>query len=59
MRQHLPFNFFGGVPIYDETTDISVEFNNMLKPRNTPEEVRNFILTDLQEAINGLPIRLK
>lgn len=49
-------NFFGGVPIYDETTDISVEFNNMLKPRNTPEEVRNFILTDLQEAINVLPL---
>lgn len=49
-------NFFGGVPIYDETTDVSQDFSNMLKPRSSADEVRNFILNDLQDAISSLPL---
>ena len=48
-------DLFGGVPIYDETTNIEAEFNNMLKPRSSVEEVRTFILEDLQNAIDCLP----
>ena len=48
--------FYGGVPIYDETTDVSQDFSTMLKPRNSVDEVRKFILDDLQEAINSLPV---
>ena len=50
-------DFYGGVPLYDETTIISNEFMDMKKPRTTTEETRNFILADLQEAINVLPVR--
>lgn len=49
-------DYFGGVPIYDETTDLEKEFNNLMKPRNTEAEVREFILKDLNEALQaGLP----
>ncbi|TKG89624.1 RagB/SusD family nutrient uptake outer membrane protein [Puteibacter caeruleilacunae] len=48
-------NFYGGVPLYDETTDVSKDFNNMLKPRSSADEVRAFIMDDLQEAIATLP----
>lgn len=48
-------NFFGGVPIYDETTVVEKDFANMKKPRNTADEVRKFILDDLQVAYEGLP----
>ena len=43
-------DFYGGVPIYDESTIISEEFSNMLKPRNSEEEVRKFILDDFTAA---------
>lgn len=49
------WDFFGGVPLYDETTDIDKDFNNMLKPRSTSEETAKFILADLEKAISGLP----
>ncbi|MDD2215226.1 MAG: RagB/SusD family nutrient uptake outer membrane protein [Parabacteroides sp.] len=49
-------DYFGGVPIYDETTDVTKEFNTMLKPRNSVEEVRDFIIKDLTEAIEYLPV---
>lgn len=48
-------NFFGGVPIYDETTDVSKDFANMKNPRSTADQVRKFILDDLAVAYNGLP----
>jgi len=48
-------DFYGGIPIYDETTIVSEEFANMLAPRNSADEVRNFILKDLDDAIAGLP----
>lgn len=48
-------DLFGGVPLYDETVDVGLEFNNMMKPRSSAEEVRAFILADLQNAIDYLP----
>lgn len=48
-------DFFGAVPLYDESTIVASEFNNMLKPRNSVEEVRAFILSDLEAAIAVLP----
>ena len=41
-------NDFGGVPIYDETN--SGNASEMLLPRNTAEEVRAFIIKDLDFA---------
>lgn len=49
-------DMFGGVPLYDETTVVSEEFSNMKKPRSTVAEIREFILKDLEEAINTLPV---
>ena len=48
-------DFFGGVPIYDESVIISESYDNMLNPRNTTDEVRDFILKDLDVAIAQLP----
>ena len=48
-------DFWGGVPIYDETTIVAEDFSNMLKPRSSAEEVRTFIIKDLDEAIAHLP----
>ena len=48
-------NYFGGVPIYDETTVVASDFLNMTKARNTAEEVRAFIIADLDAAIASLP----
>ncbi len=48
-------NYWGGVPIYDESTVVAEEFLNMTLPRNTAEEVRAFIIADLDEAIASLP----
>lgn len=50
-------DFFGGVPIYDETTVLASDFANMKKPRSSVEDVRAFILKDLQEAQNLLPVK--
>ena len=50
-------DFYGGVPLYDETTVVSDEFMNMKKPRSTTEETRTFILDDLQAAIDVLPVK--
>lgn len=49
-------DYWGGVPIYDEKTNIDEEFNNMLKPKATIEQVREFILNDLTDAIERLPV---
>lgn len=50
-------NLYGGVPIYDETTIIAEEFTEMKKPRSSEEEVRNFILADLNAAEASLPVK--
>lgn len=49
-------SYFGGVPLYDESVDLNADFNNLKNPRSTPEEVRAFILKDLEAAIKDLPI---
>ena len=48
-------DFFGGVPIYDETFVVADNFNKMMNPRNSKDEVRTFVLKDLDDAIAGLP----
>lgn len=48
-------DFWGGVPIYDETTIVAEEFANMLKPRSSADEVRAFIIKDMDDAITHLP----
>lgn len=50
-------NLFGGVPLYDESTDLNVEFNSLLKPRSTEQQVRDFIIADLTAAVNSLPVK--
>ena len=50
-------DFYGGVPLYDETTVVSDEYMTMQKPRSTADEIRQFILNDLEEAINVLPVQ--
>ncbi len=49
-------DLFGGVPYYDETTDVNRDFANMKAPRSTVEEIRNHILGDLTEAIAKLEV---
>lgn len=48
-------DFYGGVPLYDETTIIEKDFNNMLKPRSSADDTRKFILNDLEVALTYLP----
>lgn len=48
-------DFWGGVPIYDETVVVSENFSQMLSPRSSASEVREFILNDLDAAIASLP----
>lgn len=48
-------NYWGGVPIYDETTVVAEDFMNMTLRRNTADEVRAFIIADLDAAIASLP----
>lgn len=50
-------DFYGGVPLYDESTIVSNEFMNMKKPRSSADDTRKFILDDLDAAINVLPIK--
>ena len=48
-------DFFGGVPLYDETTDYGKEFMTMLKGKSSVEDTRKFIMDDLTEAERTLP----
>lgn len=48
-------NLYGGVPLYDESTIIDKDFTNMKNPRSSADDVRKFILADLEEAIKLLP----
>jgi len=49
-------DLFGGVPYYDETTNVNAEFATMLKPRNSAEEIRKYIIEDLDFAISKLRV---
>lgn len=49
-------DLFGGVPYYDESTNVNEEFMNLKQPRSSLEEVRTHILEDLDEAIKYLPV---
>lgn len=49
-------DLFGGVPYYDESTNVNEEFMTLKKPRSSLEEVRAHILEDLDEAIKYLPV---
>lgn len=46
-------DYFGGLPIYDETTDLEKDINDLNKPRSTAEEVRAFIMKDLNLALQS------
>lgn len=48
-------NYFGGVPIYDETTDINKDFNNLTKARSTEAQVYEQVIKDFTDAIEVLP----
>ncbi|EFA43341.1 SusD family protein [Hallella bergensis DSM 17361] len=48
-------DFFGGVPIYDESVVVAESYSEMKAPRNTVDQVRDFVLKDLTEAVNALP----
>lgn len=50
-------DFFGGVPIYDESIVVAENFNNMNLLRSSAEEVRTFVLKDLEAAISTLPAK--
>lgn len=49
-------DLFGGVPYYDESTNVNEEFMNLKQPRSSLEEIRAHILEDLDEAIKFLPV---
>ena len=49
-------DLFGGVPYYDESTNVNEEFMNLKQPRSSLEEVRAHILEDLDEAIKYLTV---
>lgn len=48
-------DYWGGVPIYDESLVVADDFSNMLSPRSSADEVRDFILKDMDAAISALP----
>lgn len=48
-------DFYGGVPIYDESWVLSESFDKMLEPRSSEEQVREFIINDLNFAETHLP----
>ncbi len=51
-------DLYGGVPYYDETTDVNSQFADMKKPRSTLDEIRGYILADLTEAVAYLDVTL-
>ena len=50
-------DLYGGVPYYDETTNVNKDYLKMKKPRSSEEEIRSYILNDLNEAIKYLPVQ--
>lgn len=58
MRAYFYFrllSYFGGVPIYDESVIVAEKFSEMLEPRSSEDDVRKFIISDLDAAIGALP----
>lgn len=50
-------DYFGGLPIYDETTNLELDFNKLMKTRSSAEEIRAFIMQDLSDVIaSPLPV---
>ncbi len=49
-------DYFGGVPLYDETVELEKDYNNLLTKRSSVADTRSFILKDLTDAITGLPV---
>lgn len=47
---------YGGVPYYDETTNVNEEYAEMKNPRSSADEIRGHIINDLNAAIAGLPV---
>lgn len=50
-------DYFGGVPIYDESFIVAENFNNMNQPRESADKVREFVLADMEAAIATLPVQ--
>lgn len=51
------YNFYGALPLYDESVNLSTDYNNMKNPRSSKEEVLKFILDDLNYATtHNLPV---
>lgn len=48
-------DFYGGVPIYDESWILTESYDQMKEPRSTAEQVSLFIQTDLDFAEQHLP----
>jgi tetratricopeptide (TPR) repeat protein len=49
-------DLFGGVPYYDETTDVNSDFATMKNKRSTAGEIRTKIIEDLTMAIDKLQV---
>lgn len=49
-------NLFGGLPIYDESVDLNTEFVTLMKERSSLTDVQNFIIADLNFAVQNLPV---
>lgn len=49
-------DFFGAVPLYDESWDITEKFMEMILPRSSAAQCWKFIEDDLTEAIALLPV---
>ena len=51
------YDYFGRLPLYDETVDLEKDINNLKKARSSDTETLDFILNDLRAALNaGLPV---
>lgn len=51
------WDYFGGLPIYDETVDVDKDYSQMKKKRSTSQETMDFIVKGLNEAITNLPVK--
>uniref|UniRef100_UPI00259B7E3B RagB/SusD family nutrient uptake outer membrane protein n=2 Tax=Bacteroidales TaxID=171549 RepID=UPI00259B7E3B len=49
-------NCWGGVPYYDESCDINEQFANLDSPRSSADEIRQYVIDDLTDAIAKLPV---
>lgn len=49
-------DFFGSVPLYDESWDVTEKYMDMLLPRSTAEQCWKFITDDLTIAAEQLPV---